>query len=124
MKVIVQNGAHHGLSRHETEQVVQLFPAKWSRVVKSIVLYQGTDKEISVRFYSKSQVVGIFWPSKSAEQPTKSEAVENLLIAVAIIAEHGALPQRMSKSLRSRTLNEIAELLALCMATVAKNAVD
>lgn len=122
MRVTVQNGAAHGLSRDDVERMVQCFPSGWSRLVKSIVLYQGTETGISVSFYPKEGIIGLFWPAKSAEPPSKAEAIDKLLVAMAIVAEQGALPRYTSTSLHSRTLMEIARIHELCLASVAKNA--
>ena len=119
MKVTVQNGASHGLSRNDVERLVLLFPPAWSSLVKAIVLYQGSEPSIVVSFYPKSGTIGLFWPPKSAPQPSKSEAVEELLVALAIVAERGALPARISPSLRSRSLNETADIRDLCLSSLA-----
>jgi hypothetical protein len=121
VKVTVQNGATHGLSRVDVERVVQLIPVGWSRLVKSIVLYQGTETGVAVRFYPKEGIIGLFWPAKTAEQPSKSEAVEDLLVALAIVSEQGDLPRRTSASLRARTVSEIADVIELCVMALTEN---
>jgi len=120
MKVTVQNGATHGLSRKEVEAMVRVFPAAWSHLVKSIVLYQG-GADIDVSFHPKEQTVGLYWPSLSVD-PSKAEAIEVLLVALAVVAERGELPARISPSLRSRLLEQVSELHRKCLAIVAKNA--
>ena len=39
IKVTVQNGAHHGLSRAEASAIVNCFPAAWVKIVTDVVLY-------------------------------------------------------------------------------------
>jgi hypothetical protein len=116
VRVTIQNGATHGLSRDDVERLVPLFPSAWSRLVKSIVLYQSSETGFSVSFYPKEGIIGLFWPPQSLGHPSKSEAIEDFLVAMAIVAERGVLPERISKSLRSRTLDEIADVSELCLA--------
>ena len=122
MKVTVQNGAAHGLSRGEVEAMVRVFPAAWSHLVKSIVLYQGGEVEIDVSFHPKEKVVGLYWPSSSVVPSSKAKAIEKLLVALAVVAERGELPARMSTSLRGRILEQVAEVHQKCLDMVAKNA--
>jgi hypothetical protein len=120
MKVTVQNGVTHGLSRREVEAIVQVFPAAWFRLVKSIVLYQG-EGNIDVTFHLKEQIVGLYWPSLSVGL-SKTEAIDALLVALAVVAERGELPARISPSLRSRLLEETSEVHQKCLAIVVENA--
>lgn len=122
MKVTVQNGAAHGLTRGEVEAMVRVFPAAWSRLVKSIVLYQGGEVEIDVSFHPKERIVGLHWPSSSVVPSSKANAIEKLLVALAIVAERGELPARMSSSLRARILEQVAEVHRKCLAIVTENA--
>ena len=120
MKVTIQNGATHELSRKEVEAMIQVFPTAWSRLVKSIVLYQG-DADIDASFHPKEQIVGLYWPSESVAH-SKAKASEALLVALAVIAERGELPARISPSLRSRLLEQASEVQQKCLSIVAHNA--
>lgn len=110
MRVTVQNGAKHGLSRSEAEMVVRVLPPSLSSVAKSLVLYGTTDSEIKVSYHPKEQVIGLYWPIERSPVPSKSQAVEELLVALSIIAESGNLPERISHSLWSRHLEAIGAL--------------
>lgn len=114
MRVTVQNGAKHGLSRSEAEMIVRVLPPSLSSVAKSLVLYGTTDSEIKVTYHPKEQVIGLYWPSERNPVPSKSRAVEELLIALSIIAESGNLPERVSHSLRSRHLENMSALNKKC----------
>lgn len=122
MRVTVQNGANHGLTRAEAEKVVSFLPEALSRSVKSLTLYQGSEPGIKISFHPKEKVVGVYWPSPSYPFPTKAEALEELLIALSIIAENGKLPESISKSLRAHHLVTQGALLAQCREVVIDNA--
>jgi hypothetical protein len=122
MKVTIQNGSAHGLSRSEVEAMVPLFPQSWKRVVKQIVLYQGSGSALKAEFYPKEQLLGLFWPSP-ADAATKSDGVEELLLSLAVAEERGELPKRLSKALRERHLSAVAEIRERCLQVVADNAV-
>ena len=121
MKITVQNGATHGLSRKEVEAMACLFPSSWSRSVKSITLYQG-GTGITTKFYDSKGIMGLFWPATPTGH-TKAQAIEALLLALAIVAERGALPEKIGSSLRSRMLDGIATLHQQCLSIGDINAV-
>jgi hypothetical protein len=114
MKVTIQNGANHGLSRREAEAVVGLLPSSLSSIAKSLVLYGTRAREVSVSFHPKEQVVGWHWPLESGSTPTKFDAVEELLVALSVIAERGDLPEQISTSTRSRHLETLHALAMKC----------
>ena len=51
IKVTVQNGAHHGLSRAEASAIVNCFPAAWVKIVTDVVLYQSKDARLHCEFF-------------------------------------------------------------------------
>ena len=114
MKIIVQNGASHGLSRRKAEALVELFPSSWSNAIKALTLYQGEGPAVEFRHYPKEQSFGMFWPPASCAQPVLAEAVGELLVALAIVVEQGSLPQRVSSSLRRRAEQSVCELASRC----------
>lgn len=123
MKVTIQNGSLHGLSRRDVEAVAPLFPKSWSEVVTLIVLCHGEGSTVSTAFYPKQKTMALFWPSSLVTAPTKLEAVEELLVALSIARERGELPERVSKSLRAGHFESLRETRALCALALAENAV-
>lgn len=121
MKVTIQNGAAHGLSRRDVEAAVALFPARWSRRVAQIVLYQAAVGRLEARFYPQGQALGLFWPAPPASA-SKTDGLMELLLALSIVDERGELPARLSPALRQRHLSSTAPLLARCRALVGENA--
>jgi hypothetical protein len=122
MRVTVQNGAKHGLTRKDAEAVVRLLPASLRQVAKSLVLCQGTTLLLNVAFHPKEKVVALYWPANSIDTPTKESAVEELLVALSIVAEAGTLPQQVSRSLRLRHLEAIASLADVCRKALLEDA--
>lgn len=114
MKVTVQNGSIHGISRAELEAMVPLFPAAWHRAINSIVLYQGVDPTLRVSYHPKERVAGLHWPATAQVPPTKEEALAELLVSLALISERLEVPRKVSKALRTRFLAETAVLRAKC----------
>jgi hypothetical protein len=121
MKVVVQNGASHGLTRKQAESLVALLPPSLGEAVKSLTLYQAEGPALEFRHYPKEQSLGMFWPSSPHAQPLVAEAVRELLVALAIVAERGSLPPRVSTSLRAWAEQEVAELATRCGEALAHN---
>lgn len=122
MKVTIQNGAHHGLSRAEVESVLDHFPPAWSRAVASLVLYQHQHSEFECKYFEKKKILGLFWPSPKHEQPTKAQAIEQMLLALSVLAEHGSLPSRLRRAARQEHLHAIAPVRDKCLETIGTNA--
>lgn len=122
MKVTVQNGANHGLSRANVEAMLRHFPWTWSRTVDAIVLYQHQQPDLLCQYYEKERILGLFWPSAEREHPTKVEAVEEMLVALSAIAERGSLPTRLSASLRQQYLDDVASVRAKCLEVIGEDA--
>lgn len=121
MKVTVQNGAAHGLSRRDVETIVPLFPETWSAFVQQIVLYQAKGPNVSATFYPKAHLLGFFWPV-NVESVSKAKGLEELLVAMSVAVERGELPENLSKSVRKRHAAEVAGVLANCLAALERNA--
>ena len=121
MKITVQNGSKHGLSRKDVEAIVGLFPASWSRLANSVVLYAGKEPTVHVTYYQKNKTVGLFWPISQPAEISKAVAIEELLLAFSVIAEDGALPARLSASARASLLAQVADLNAACLKVVSSH---
>ena len=93
MQVVVQNGAQHGLARRIVESALPLFPHSWGNVVETILLCAG--HTLGASFHAKERTLALSWPSQPPF-PTKVEALDTLVAALAAIAESGSLPKRFS----------------------------
>jgi len=117
MKVVVQNGAAHGLSRRDVESIVTLLPSSWSRFVAQITLYQGTIPSVEIKFYPKKKILGMFWPTPP-DSISKSQGLNELLLALSVISERANLPSRLASSVREKHLAEITPFLSRCLSVV------
>jgi len=122
MKVVVQNGATHGLSRREIESIVPLLPVSWSRCVKRIVLCQGQTANVEISFHPKEHVLGLYWPVP-VDAASKVEGLRELLLALSLAAERGEVPARISAAVRAQHLASSEDLLKRCLSQVVPNAV-
>jgi len=84
MKVIVQNGCNHALSRKEVELIIPLFPLGWRKKVKSITLCQGNNS-VEVWFHKKEKILNLFSPEDKAGS-LKNPAIEEILISLSYIS--------------------------------------
>ena len=118
MKVVVQNGVRHALSRQDAEAMVQLFPSSWGKAVKSITLYQTNEGRVSVGYHSKEKAIGLYWPREANQLHSKSSAIDELLIAMAAVVDKGDLPDKLSESRRTKYLNDTVEIRERCAQVV------
>lgn len=121
MKVTVQNGAAHVLSRSDVEAIIPLFPAAWSDFVGQIVLYQNVTGEPTATYFPGQRLIGLHWP-RPKEAASKEDGVRELLLAISVSVERGEFPPNLTKSMRRRHLEAVEELRALCMLVLAENA--
>ena len=117
MKIVVQNGIQHCFSRKEIEAMVQLFPVSWSRNVKTVLLGTTNKTGMTITFYPKSQTLYVTCPSQGI-RPSKVDAIEALLVTLAIIDETGSLPKKISSSVRAHALAITSELAQSCIQLV------
>lgn len=81
MKVVIQNGANHCLSRKDAESVVSRLPHAWSSCVSQVLLAAGSLPSTS--FHPKERVVCLYCPASPAAGRDKRLAVSLLLQALA-----------------------------------------
>lgn len=124
MNVVIQNGATHGLTRREMEAIVGVLPSAWRRAVKSIILYQAQGVTVYAEFYPKKQVLGLFWPLASdvAVAQSKADAIEELLVSLALVSETGSLPKHIASSMRKKYIFATEMLKEKCLRLVGHNA--
>ncbi|MBK7657431.1 MAG: hypothetical protein IPJ18_23010 [Betaproteobacteria bacterium] len=118
MKVTVQNGAKHGLTRADVESINSLLPSSWSKLIKQIALYQGVTGEIQVNYYPQKGLIGLYWP-RPAEMKSKEDGLRELLIGISVVAAVGQLPPKLSKSTRPFHQDAIEDLLKRCMSKLS-----
>lgn len=87
MKVVVQNGAKHCLSRKDAESMVRLFPSSWSSIVTQVMLAAGDS--LTTSFHRKERVICLYSPPSPPAERDKAKAASVLVrsIATAVGAE-------------------------------------
>ena len=93
MRVVVQNGAQHGLARRSVESALPVFPPSWGNAVETILLCAGHTLDAS--FHAKERTLALSWPNQPPF-PSKVEALDTLVAALAAVAESGDLPKHFS----------------------------
>jgi hypothetical protein len=120
MKITVQNGTIHCLSRKDAEALLPMLPQSWHKQVSSIVLYGGNELA-KATFYPQTRTLGLFGPSNRTDLPAKTEAITELLIALSIVSERGELPTKPTKTLIKAHLLAIAPILEQCLRAVQQH---
>ncbi len=118
MKVVVQNGCDHALTRKEVEAMIPLFPTGWKNKAISIVLYQGD--AIESIYHEKENIFGLFCPKNNKNIESKEKVVEELLLGLACISDKNKPPNHLNRSERNYYLDKTMELKAKCFGVIAK----
>jgi hypothetical protein len=115
MKVVVANGATHCLTRMDVETIVKIFPATWNHKVKEISLFNGSESGVEVFYHPKAQRIDLRWAPSASSIPAKAEAIQELLIAMAIVNNLGEIPNKLKASLRNKYMQDTTEIRNRCL---------
>lgn len=97
MKVTVQNGSNHALSREIVERVLADIPTAWKHRVDDVLIGAKTTPDPKVIFHEKGRSVSVYGPLGK----DVAACLEEMLTALSIISERGDLPLRIGSSLRA-----------------------
>lgn len=97
MKVTVQNGANHALSRAIVERSLADIPSAWEDEVDEVLIRAETAKEPQVRFHHKKRSLEVCGPVGNGVEA----CLEQMLTALSIISARGNLPRRLGSALRA-----------------------
>jgi hypothetical protein len=124
MKIVHQGGARHCLTRKDAEAIVGVIPEAWSRVVKSVILYQGAGAAVYARYYPQIRSLGLFWPEGLAisSRQSKEDAIEELLVSLAYVCDTGSLPNRITRAKRLAYSQTITPMKEECLRRVSRDA--
>ena len=112
MKVIVQNGANHSLSRVVVERALAGVPHEWVKNVTQLIISAETSDFPVATFHENDCSISINGPRDTAALPA---VLVELLSSLSVIAERGELPSRLGAQVR-------AEHVAAANAVLAKAA--
>jgi len=110
MRVVVQNGCDHVLSRKDVETVIPKLPARLSRAVNTVGLCQGDENGIALSFHKKEMSLELFSP-RNVELISKYEALTLLIVGLLCVDDRGEWPERMSGSKMAAYMAEAKRLL-------------
>ena len=111
MKVTVQNGSQHPVSRNEMEAIVQEIPTDLLKGIASVCMYKSDSGEPYVEFYEKEQILGFFGHASTSTVACKLEALEMLAFALIFLRDTNSIPSRISKAKRSSVQGEVSALV-------------
>lgn len=115
MKLTIQNGCVHALTRKEMESILPLFPARWNKGVDAIVFYQGKKANIYTEYYKKERILGLFWPKTTQPETDKIKAVEELIVGLECVAENASPSIKMSESERNHFIEKTSSIFEKCL---------
>ena len=110
MKLVVQDGS--SLSRRQLEAVIAGLPEPLSKHVRSILVLASWESTLSVSYSPKERVLALSVPAHESEPLAALAVMRELLVALAVVAERGDLPARLSNSVRARAAQATQGLLA------------
>ena len=103
MKIVVQNGCKHPITRTEMERVSNELPSVLVRDISSICLYKSCTGENYVTFHAKEKLISFFGGSCALTLENKVSALEELVVSLVLLKSNGDIPSKVSKSKRKQT---------------------
>jgi len=107
MKVVVQNGSQHPITRKEMEAIIQVIPSSLKKGISSICLYHSENGELDTTFFDKSKTLGFYGHANVSTFDCKIEALEELAFALILLRDTGEIPFKLSKSKISQLSPEV-----------------
>lgn len=101
MKVTIQNGSNHGLSRAIVEKALIDIPRAWEQRVSEVVICATTSETPVVRFHRKERALSVEGPCGTA---SPVDALTEMLIVLSLISERGDLPSHVTNTARAEHL--------------------
>jgi hypothetical protein len=96
MKIIVQNGAKHLLTRNVIESLLPKMPTEWGEGVDSILICSSTSERPLIEYYPKMKQVAV-WGTNT--EKSLFLILRELFVSLSVLFERGDLPQKLNKSL-------------------------
>jgi hypothetical protein len=111
MKVVVQNGSQHPITRKEMEDIIQVIPSSLTKGISSICLYHSESGDPDTTFFDKSKTLGFYGHANVSTLDNKIEALEELAFSLILLRDTGHIPFKLSKNKRSQLSPEVDMLL-------------
>jgi hypothetical protein len=110
MKLVVQDGS--SLSRTQLQTVAASLPEALSKHIGVVLVCASWESSLRVSYSPKERVLTLFMPAHEPEPLPTADVVREFLIALAVVAERGDLPARISKSVRAQAVQATSGVLA------------
>lgn len=120
MKLVVQDGS--ALSRSQLQAVVSGLPERLSKHIGTVLVCASWEPSLRLAYSPKERTLTLFVPAHAPVPPSAATVVREFLVAVAVVAERGALPARLSKSVRAQAIQATSDVLASFTSTGTSDA--
>jgi len=98
--------------------MITFSPSTWVRSVDSLVLYQTSEDRVFATYHPKEKLLGLFWPSSPHSGLSKVTAIDEMLIAMAAVADMKHLPERLPEPRRVQYLDAADDVRKHCLEVV------
>jgi hypothetical protein len=109
MKVVVQNGGNHALSRKLVEAALAKVAPNSLRPVSTVVILARQSKQPEAQFHSVSSALDITGPQDATHVP---DFIRWIIIAALIARDFGHVPARISASALSTYEDEATRIMS------------
>lgn len=116
MKLIVQDGS--SLSRSQLQAVVASLPERLSRPIGTVLVCASWEPSLRVTYHPKGRVLALHVPAHEHEPSPTASVVREFLVALAVVAERGDLPARLSRSVRAQAVQAGSTILESFTASI------
>ena len=116
MKLVVQDGS--SLSRSQLQTVVASLPERLSKHVGTVLVCASWEPSLRLAYSQKERTLTLFVPAHEPAPPPAITVVREFLVALAVVAERGELPARLSKSVRAQAIQATSDVLASFTASI------
>ena len=116
MKLVVQDGSF--LSRNRLQTVVASLPEDLSKRIGTVLVCASWEPSLRLAYSPKERMLTLFVPAHEPEPLPVTTVVREFLVALAVIAERGGLPERISKSVRAQAIQATSHIFASFTASI------
>lgn len=88
MKLVIQNGCRHTLTRKEFEPMLALLAPSWSKRVNTIAFYSGVEPCLRTQYFEKEKVLGLFWSKELSDTNEKRLAIREIITSLECISKN------------------------------------
>jgi hypothetical protein len=110
MKLVVQDGS--SLSRRQLQAVVASLPERLSKHIGTVLVCASREPSLRVTHHLKERTLALHVPAHEPAPAPAVSVVREFLVALAVVAERGDLPARLSRSVRAQAVQDTSKIFA------------